>query len=328
MTWVCVDFDKRTINVEKKIEFRYGQKQWRAAPPKTMSGFRTIPMTDEAYDILRFVYEKRSFRKESPLLEQELEYIDPRSGRTRRFRMKDLVFINFRTGEPTKNSSYDTNLYKICESAGIKPFCMHAIRHTFATRCIERGVKPKALQKILGHSNLSTTMDTYVHMTDESLEDIYDIPGENVLHVHGEVGDDNLALGYPKGNYTPKKYSYDVRQKGRGPYAKIDIEEYIDGIEDYSVRKAYLELVETCKSFYKEMRIDLLESFFDNNACNIEEIIVYGHSCAIDYEYFEYINKRFPQANWKFYTKGENQRYNTEILIEEYGITNAHIEEL
>ena len=155
------------------------QNRFVEAAKKTMSGFRTIPMTDEAYDILRSVYEKRTFRKESPLLEQELEYIDPRSGRTRRFRMKDLVFVNFRTGEPTKNSSYDTNLYKICESAGIKPFCMHALRHTFATRCIERGVKPKALQKILGHSNLSTTMDTYVHVTDESLEEAMEIFSKN-----------------------------------------------------------------------------------------------------------------------------------------------------
>ena len=82
----------------------------------------------------------------------------------------NLIFINFRTGEPVKNSTYDTNLYKICEKAGIKPFCMHALRHTFATRCIERGVNPKSLQKILGHAQLSTTMDTYVHVTDDSLE--------------------------------------------------------------------------------------------------------------------------------------------------------------
>ena len=47
---------------------------------------------------------------------------------------------------------------------------MHALRHTFATRCIERGVNPKSLQKILGHDQLSTTMDTYVHVTDDSLE--------------------------------------------------------------------------------------------------------------------------------------------------------------
>ena len=63
----------------------------------------------------------------------------------------------------------DTALYKICERSGIEPFCMHALRHTFATRSIERGVQPKVLQRILGHAHLSTTMDLYVHVTDESL---------------------------------------------------------------------------------------------------------------------------------------------------------------
>ena len=46
---------------------------------------------------------------------------------------------------------------------------MHALRHTSATRAIERGVQPKTLQKLLGHANLATTMDRYVHVTDESL---------------------------------------------------------------------------------------------------------------------------------------------------------------
>ena len=44
---------------------------------------------------------------------------------------------------------------------------MHALRHTFATRCIENGMNPKALQKILGHSTLAVTMDIYVHVTDD-----------------------------------------------------------------------------------------------------------------------------------------------------------------
>ena len=46
---------------------------------------------------------------------------------------------------------------------------MHSLRHTFATRCIENGVQPKTLQKILGHSTISVTMDLYVHVTDEQL---------------------------------------------------------------------------------------------------------------------------------------------------------------
>ena len=81
----------------------------------------------------------------------------------------DLVFINYRTGEPNKNSSYDTHLYKLCDEAGIKHFCMHALRHTYATRAIERGVQPKVLQQLLGHASIQTTMDRYVHISDDSL---------------------------------------------------------------------------------------------------------------------------------------------------------------
>ena len=84
--------------------------------------------------------------------------------------MQDLVFINFRTGMPNKNSSYDTHLYKLCDEAGIKRFCMHALHHTYATRAIESGMQPKTLQKLLGHSSLKMTMDRYVHVTDDSME--------------------------------------------------------------------------------------------------------------------------------------------------------------
>lgn len=106
----------------------------------------------------------------APELSQELKYIDRISGETETLVMKNLVFINFRTGMPNKNSSYDTHLYKLCDEAGIKRFCMHALRHTYATRAIERGVQPKVLQELLGHASLQTTMDTYVHVTNDAKE--------------------------------------------------------------------------------------------------------------------------------------------------------------
>ena len=169
LTWDAIDWEKQTLTVEKTLEYRHKQGYWRAGPPKTKQSYRTIPLTCTAYEILKSLYLNRHNRKESELLSQVLEYIDRRTGKTRKFYMRDLVFVNWRTGESAKNSSYDTHLYKLCDEAQIKRFCMHALRHTYATRAIESGMQPKVLQKLLGHASIKTTMDRYVHVTDDSL---------------------------------------------------------------------------------------------------------------------------------------------------------------
>jgi len=170
LTWDAIDWAKRTLTVNKTLEFRYKQDEWRAGPPKTESSYRTIPLTDTAYGILREIYDTREYRNESNGLSTVLTFMDRKTGQKRKLVMRDLVFINWRTGMPAKNSSYDTHLYKLCDEAGIKRFCMHALRHTYATRAIESGMQPKVLQKLLGHASSKTTMDRYVHVTDDSMQ--------------------------------------------------------------------------------------------------------------------------------------------------------------
>ena len=93
----------------------------------------------------------------------------------------EFVFLN-RKGEPTKNSAYDTTLFKLCDKAGIPRFSMHVLRHTMATRCIEANMRPKTLQVILGHSNVGITMNLYVHVTeDEKVKEVEKI--EKALNI-------------------------------------------------------------------------------------------------------------------------------------------------
>ena len=120
LTWDAIDWKKRTLTINKTLEYRHNQKFWRAGPSKTQQSYRTIPLTNRACEILQEVQVRACERKESPLLNQTLEYMDLRTGVKANLVMRDLVFINWRTGEPAKNSSYDTHLYKLCDEAGIK----------------------------------------------------------------------------------------------------------------------------------------------------------------------------------------------------------------
>ena len=148
LKWEDIDFENRTIKIQRTMEYRYKVGEWRVGPPKSKSGYRTIPLTDEAIRILENQRAKNRSLKVTPI------------------EWKDTVFL-CRKGTPVKNSTYDTGLFKYCDRVGIPHFSMHVLRHTFATRCIEGGLKPKTLQKILGHSNIGITMNLYVHITED-----------------------------------------------------------------------------------------------------------------------------------------------------------------
>lgn len=94
LTWDSIDWKERTLTVSKTLEYRHQTHIWRAGPPKTARSYRTIPLTDRAFQILKDCYEERNLRKEAETLSSVLEYMDRQTGETKLLVMRDLVFIN------------------------------------------------------------------------------------------------------------------------------------------------------------------------------------------------------------------------------------------
>jgi integrase len=163
LKWSDIDWEKRVMHIQRSMEYRHSVGEWRIGEPKSKSGYRDVPLTEEAISILKRQREKL------------------KKAKVVNMRFTEFVFL-CRKGEPTKNSAYDTTLFKLCDKAGIPRFSMHVLRHTMATRCIEGGMRPKTLQVILGHSNIGITMNLYVHVTeDERAKEVERI--ENALKV-------------------------------------------------------------------------------------------------------------------------------------------------
>ena len=148
LKWSDIDLKNKIMKISRTMEYRYSVGEWRTGPPKSSSGYRTIPLTEEAVRILENQKLKNSLIKVIPI--EWTEY----------------VFL-CRKGTPVKNSTYDTTLFKYCDKAGSPRFSMHVLRHTFASRCVEGQMQGSVLQRIMGHSNIGITMNLYVHITDE-----------------------------------------------------------------------------------------------------------------------------------------------------------------
>ena len=152
LKWSDIDFENRIIHIQRNVTYDSNNNKFIVGELKTNSGYRDIPMTGIASEILANI--KRNIADKTNMLS---------------FEFADHIFLNS-NNKLIPNSNYDSYLEKICNKAGIEKISMHTLRHTFAARCIESGMKPKTVQKLLGHANISMTMDLYVHVTEDEKE--------------------------------------------------------------------------------------------------------------------------------------------------------------
>lgn len=170
LKWSDVDFKKRAIYVRRTMVYdkctdkespNCGKFMHDFHDPKTEKGKRKIPMTERAYQILQ---QQKTWKNE---LERK-GYIAPDP------KFEGLVFTTRRNTpisprEPTASMQKLSKKLKERDDS-FEPLTPHTLRHTFATRCIDRGMNPKTLQVILGHSTIHVTLNLYCHVTDDTLE--------------------------------------------------------------------------------------------------------------------------------------------------------------
>ena len=133
---------KRTITRNEAGAYYVGENA------KTKSGIRDIPLTDEMYNIIR----------DQINLNKMVYDVDTNS----------LIFKSVE-GEILREYTLNREIKRICALADIDYFTCHAFRNTFATRFIEQRPQDyKILSEILGHKDISITLDLYTHVMTEN----------------------------------------------------------------------------------------------------------------------------------------------------------------
>lgn len=154
LMWKDVDFDKKLIYVNRTMRY-FHTKGTMLDAPKTEASIREIPMLDEVYVILK---KHRQHQNEQKLLLGEMWAPD----------FDDLVFTN-PYGKHISDTAINQDMKKIEGKIKktVKDFehiYPHVLRHTFATRGLEKGIPPKVMQELLGHTSITMTLDIYSHV--------------------------------------------------------------------------------------------------------------------------------------------------------------------
>ncbi|MCC0652206.1 site-specific integrase [Clostridioides sp. ES-S-0001-03] len=157
LTWDDIDLDNKTITVKHTL-IKKKNGMFELNQPKTESSCRTIFTGDT---LVRALKEHKLYQKKMKLKYGEF-YFD-----------SDWVCTK-ENGQQVTIHTMDTIVRQIREVLN-NGFHFHCLRHTHATLLLENGANIKDIQNRLGHSQLSTTMDTYSHVTDKMKNETVDI---------------------------------------------------------------------------------------------------------------------------------------------------------
>lgn len=149
LTWEDIDFDKKTINVNKTLTTKLKGQKYSIFPPKTKSSYRTIPIINKLYNDLKMLYNAYS-------------QLDG-------FNKNWFVFGGIR---PIPESTIQNHKNNYCKLAELKQIRIHDFRHSCASLLISKNADPVLVAKYLGHADVSMTLNRYSHMYKSKLDEL------------------------------------------------------------------------------------------------------------------------------------------------------------
>lgn len=147
-----VDFKKKRIRVNHQLQ-RYSKIGYKIVAPKTEAGERYVPMTQEVIDAFKRILKHRNKPKVEPMIDGYSGFI---------FLDKDNNVMVANHWEKYFNHICEkyNKIYKI-QMPAVTP---HVCRHTFCSRMAAKRMNPKTLQYIMGHNDISVTLNVYTHL--------------------------------------------------------------------------------------------------------------------------------------------------------------------
>ena len=157
LRWADVQDDRFTVRqtMRRNRDFAEGaptRTHLEFGTPKSNAGHRTIPLTTKMQELIQ---EHRRLQAATRLVAGE-EWND-----------NDLVFCT-KIGTPYELRNLNRVLHRTLKKAGLHTMGAHSLRHSFATRAVEAGMDIRTLSEILGHTQVSLTMQLYVHSNMET----------------------------------------------------------------------------------------------------------------------------------------------------------------
>lgn len=166
LTMSDIEFDQNRIHVDHQLQ-RTSEMKYVIQEPKTEKGVRYVPMTDEVAMCFRRIIKNRKKPRKEPMIDGHAGFLCLDKNE---MPMVALHWEKYMEHVVAKyNKTYRVQLPKITP---------HVCRHTFCSNMAKSGMNPKTLQYIMGHSDISVTLNTYTHVGfDDAKQELLRVAG-------------------------------------------------------------------------------------------------------------------------------------------------------